>query len=100
MADEKEKTVRVKVGVPPREGFKGYWSAQTFFAEGVHEYEIPAKKLAEVKAEPLLMVVELDAPTEAPKAEDEPPYKAPPATDVVEEAAPAPAQEKSHKKHR
>ena len=56
---EQPKTVRVKVAVPRREGFAGYWAIGRHFAEGAHEYEVPADKLEELKAEPMLAVVEV-----------------------------------------
>ena len=80
------KTVKVQVACPDRsrEGFDGYWAAQTFFRTGKHVYDVAEEKLKELEAEPLL-VVHVLTPDEvkaltAPPAPVEPP-KDPPKND-------------------
>jgi hypothetical protein len=62
MAEQKPKTVRVRVAVAPRPDFPGYYAIQRFFPNGTSEHEIPADKLEELKRDGgPIAVVELGA---------------------------------------
>lgn len=50
--------MKVTISIPVRQGFPGYWALQKFFAPGTHEVEVTEAQLAELKADPVLKVMD------------------------------------------
>ena len=50
--------MKVSIVIPERKEFPGYWALGIFFLAGTHPVEVTEAQLAELKADPVLKVLD------------------------------------------